>query len=193
MAEHYEVTETADLAGCLPGQTHMDYSLQQYYRDQNTLTVVGMGTAAFGAWNLLRIVLLLCAQPEKLAAWLDIDLHAPYARFSMSLVLLFFMTLFLGFRLYIALGAIREASGRKAGFFYLVLSACFIFVFTAGLISQAIHFRTFFENRENVIASILMDLISLITLIQLFLSAIRIRRARRAMRIQEEAPRAKAG
>ncbi len=168
-------------------------------RNRSTLVVVGLGVIAFGAWSVVKIVLMLLLDPDAFFETLgltEIVSENAITRAVGFAVPGVFLALDLALRLFIGLRARREGLARKkAGMVYLVL-ACLLAVFTvwsdvsvliqtlsagegigASIVTYASKLSgTAGGDIDNAVVAIVVELTSLATMVELIVAAVRVKR-----------------
>ncbi|MBP5167762.1 MAG: hypothetical protein ILP14_00965 [Oscillospiraceae bacterium] len=150
-------------------------------RKQISLHTLGTGIILFGAWSVVRAMLVLQAKPLAELDLPDDPQIVLFIKILFFLFLGFFLLASFSFRLYIGLSAQAEGTGRKKKSFYLYLTAVILLInILAFFLSLYSLFTNRFGNYNTLdyIVTILVDLTSNILLAQLISTALRVRKLR---------------
>ena len=149
-------------------------------KHQDTLRCSGYAVILFGAWSIIRMVMLRIIDPLKLdsmltAAGMESDVDLETIAFVSLLVLLAFDLLF---RLYVGRSAIKEGRGEEKGLFYVILAAGYAGVsvwsdlfYLAGCL--------FGDNSLKMVGMVIIDLSTCGAMIEIVISSLRLRKLRR--------------
>ena len=163
-------------------------------RNRSTLVVVGMGVIAFGAWSVVKTVLMLTLRPGLSPAAFDTDY--PYSDETLMYHIFYygFIALFLLFdlllRLFVGLNARREGLGGKKGVAYIVLACLLAAVSLVGNTAGLITIKDGVNASVNggygdLVMSLLVEITATVTLIELIVAAVRVKRLERIASAQE--------
>ncbi len=165
-------------------------------RNRSTLTLVGLGVIAFGAWSVVKTVLILTLRVGDPLGEGALPENVPpeLARAVFYGVIAFFLVIDLALRLYVGLSARREGLYGKKGSAYIVL-ACLLAalslyscVYTASTIwssdgqedtqtSEPYHFDPREgEGIDDSIVSTLVEITATVTLFELIVAGVRVKR-----------------
>ena len=154
-------------------------------RNQDTLSSVGLGVMAFGAWSVIETVILFIIQIPKQAAETVESEYVPAFIAVAGVMLLVLLAADLLLRVYVGRSARaewRQGGQRKgylfaAGFLALISLASLVFILLSVILPGK--FGTG-ENTDTVTIAVI-ELTSLITLIEMIAAGLRVRRIRREL------------
>lgn len=141
-------------------------------RLMDNLVIVGGGVIAFGAWTLVKMVLLFVLQSEQAIRemfQMELEFSWPVVVLGLAIVTVVDLAL----RLYIGLSAWAEGHGRHKGPVYLVVVALTIL---GTAMSVYIDVLTYLASPLDMVVALTIDVTSLATLVLLLASAICLRR-----------------
>lgn len=175
-------------------------------RNRSTLAIVGIGVIAFGAWSVVKTVLILALRVGDPLGEGALTENVPpeLMRAVFYGATAFLLLIDLVLRLYVGLSARREGLAGKKGSAYIVL-ACLLAVmsvyscvYSAGTIiktdepaEEAPSAELFqFDPREgedvdDAVVSTLVEITATVTLIELIVAGVRVKRLRKLAAEQE--------
>ena len=155
-------------------------------KSQNTLIVVGTGTALFGIWTMIKMLgLIFLLRDETFAALLSKTgplegLSENAVFWFIIIIVLALMALFTSARVYVGLSAISEGRGKRHGKLYIVLAVFMIiggvWTFCTGLSTMEAPEQMGAFTRNQSISTIIIEATSIIMLIQMVISSLKIKR-----------------
>lgn len=158
-------------------------------RNENTMTVAGLGAIAFSVWTVVKAILgltLHTREMEDLLSKIEItestealDLMAAYI--AIGIILAFDLAL----RLYVGLSARKDGFGGRKSIAYIVVVCIMI---TVNVVTDIAYIDSFKINPDEIIEGVvnaLVELTSTLTLIELAYSSIKARVLRK--KLAEEA------
>lgn len=175
-------------------------------RNRSTLAVVGLGVIAFGAWSVVKTVLILtlrAGDPLENSEFAE-GAFSEIAHIIFYAFIVLVLLLDLALRLYVGLSARKEGLRGKKSAKYIVL-ACLLAamsvyssIFTAGTIGEmskpkdaaastvedAFNLRKG-EGVEDAVVSTLVEVTSTVTLIQLIVAGVRVKQLEKLAAEQE--------
>ena len=155
-------------------------------KSQNTLIVVGTGTILFSIWTAAKMLgLLFMLRKETVAALRTaFDQYAVLSDraifWTVAVVIIIFMALFLAVRAYVGLSAISEGRGRRHGRAYLLFAVIMIIVnissFCTNLLTAEAPEQLGALTRDQSVSALIIEATSIIMMTQMVVSAIKIRK-----------------
>lgn len=150
-------------------------------RNRHTLAIVGTGVIVFGVWSVVKTILMLFLRVDD--PLVDVADEIPDGMLPYVIFYIMFSVILLaviGLRLFIGLSARREASGKKEGWFYIVLA------FLLAILSASTTAYSFLHPGEDSgafndssVAAVLVDLTSIFTYVELVYTAVRVKKLKR--------------
>lgn len=148
-------------------------------RLQDSLVIIGSGILVFGAWSLLKVVLLIFTQNVDTVLHLfgleqdDAPLFVSYTAIG---ILIFFE---LVFRLFICLSARAEGFGRRKGYAYLVITGIMAILSTLSVVASAQALAALDASFFDRIVTLTIEATSAFILVLLIVNSIRLKRLTR--------------
>lgn len=139
-------------------------------RYQNLLTISGLGVIAFGAWSVLKTILLLFFRKDYLERIPDDNLFRVILFVMIGGILLFDFAI----RLFVGLSARAEGKGKKKGYAYIVIAILMALFSLASLVM--IFFDTSYTSIPELIVSVIVEATSLIVIIELLVGAFTVKK-----------------
>ncbi|MBO4913762.1 MAG: hypothetical protein J5449_01020 [Oscillospiraceae bacterium] len=158
-------------------------------RNENTLVVAGLGIAAFGVWSIVKMVLMMTLQADKVLAELDVfgeSVTREQAILIVSVIAVAIVLVDMLLRLYVGLSARKDGLGGKKKSTYIVV-LCIMIVVTlfADWYSAANLSELSEDSALDTLASLAVELTSTVVMIELAVAAIKVRKLRK--KLAEEA------
>jgi hypothetical protein len=143
-------------------------------KNKDTLVVTGTGVIAFGAWNVLKTVMLLVSNRELFEA----SFEEEQKELGMTLVWIIlggFMLVAFGFNLYVGLAARSEGMGKKKRKYRVLACLMLITHFMTAVFSVM---GIFVEDEidDEILVSTLIDVLGFFMLLDLVIAAFKVRR-----------------
>ena len=138
-------------------------------RNKATLSVVGIGVAAFGCWSIIKMIMECLIGPVRGNIIEDLMDDDIIVTILTEVVLIMIMITDVLLRFYIGLSARREARGTSRSRKYIVV-AIIVFLFNAwGLIEIAVDIVTMDNQGIRDYVSFFVELTSLVILLELII------------------------
>lgn len=145
----------------------------QILRYRDTISIVGTGVIAFGAWSTVRIIMYIVLSAN--------DYLKQYGSTVLTIATIIlcgiaFVDLVL--RIYVGLSARAEGKGARKGSFYLVCAGLLVLglALSIGFALYSIITEQSLDYAFDLVVSTIIDATSLITIVQLIVSAVRLRK-----------------
>ncbi|MBQ9269226.1 MAG: hypothetical protein IJ206_06855 [Oscillospiraceae bacterium] len=154
-------------------------------KNQNTLSVIGLGVIVFGVWSVIKIVLYTALDNDGLVAS---SLRGNLDRWVFWIMMGIFLAADLGLRLHVGLSAMAEGRGGSPRKAYIVLTFLMALVsfalFAAGMVG--LWFSDSLEISIGVsLVSSIVDATSCVLLFEMAVSAIQVKRLRKTLGEEE--------
>lgn len=147
----------------------------QLRRYQNLLTISGLGVIAFGAWSVLKTILLLFFRKDYLERLPDDPMFLVILYVLIGVILLIDFVI----RLFIGLSARAEGFGKKKGYAYIVLAILLAILSLASLVM--IFFDTSYTSIPEMVVSVIVEATSLIVIIELLVGAFAVKKHKKEL------------
>lgn len=164
-------------------------------RNRSTLSVVGLGVIAFGAWSVVKTILIFVLRVgDPLANAILADSLPPQVfRTIFYAVIVLMLASDLLLRLYVGLSARKVGFGGKKGSAYIVLACLLAVMSIYGSVYTALHIGgteaaetpasskeyqidlSEAEAADNTVVSVIVEVTASVTLIELIVAAVRVR------------------
>lgn len=127
-------------------------------RSRSNLTVAGKAVLAFGIWSILKLILEWVLGNE-ISQFIDESLEAPKEfQYGIIIAILAIIGLFIFlFHYIIYRGARKEASGKKTGYFYLIITLLLALGSAYSIYDTVLHPSTLDQGLFSIWSSILLD------------------------------------
>ena len=158
-------------------------------RNRDVLRMVGLGIIAFGIWSIVKTIMYLVLEKEKLYSLIrdatatvdgftDVDTEMVFQLiYAITVIFILILLLFeILIRIYVGRCAIKEAKGGKRGRVYLVLAGVMTLFSVFFLINSLFETEPDIDAILNTVSTLIVEITSFITLIELFIAVYRIRR-----------------
>ena len=166
-----ECVEPTKMKGVSPGAERR--------RLQDILVVCGTGIILFGAWTILKLVLLIVTHDEATQrVLLDIDDEIP-------LFLMYFMFGLIGiidilFRCFVGFSARAEGYGRRKAYAYIPLAAFMVVMGVLSVVASAVALVRIDATRFDTISTLIIEATSVLIWATLIVSSVRLKRLDKA-------------
>ena len=142
-------------------------------KNENTLVVTGTGVIAFGAWNVLKMVMLLVSSKENIEAAFEEELRE--LGLIMTWVILGgIMLVIFGFNLYVGLAARAEGMRIKRRK-YRVLAGLMLVTHALTAVFSVLGIFVEDDLNEEILVSTLLDILGFFMLLDLVVAAYRVK------------------
>ncbi|MBQ8081830.1 MAG: hypothetical protein IJ240_08020 [Clostridia bacterium] len=149
-------------------------------KNQNTLSVIGLGVIAFGVWSVLKGILYAAQSTGTF----DGELEGPFEQGFFWGFIAIVLIIDLGLRLYVGRSAIAEARGGKKRRGYIVLASLMALISFALFALSVALFPTS-DVKGAALVSIVVDATSCVLLAEMVLAAVRVNRLTKLLDRQE--------
>jgi len=164
-------------------------------RREHTLSIIGLGVILFGLWSIIRVSMEFMLNPALMQGMVrdfmegldpsvrkEVTVHT--AKILMYTMVLVFLLIEMGFRLYIGRSAMVVGRGKNKRGFYLVAASFLCMLYIVSFILYAATF--FIPSRSGISLSdrfvyIVIDATSVITLADMVISGIQVRILRKKL------------
>ena len=154
-------------------------------KNQNTLSVIGLGVIVFGVWSVIKIVLYTALDNDGILAS---SLRGNLERWAFWIMMGIFLAADLGLRLHVGLSAMAEGRGRSPRKAYIALTFLMALVsfalFAAGMVGLWLSDSVEVSIGVSLVSSI-VDATSCVLLFEMAVSAIQVKRLRKRLEEQE--------
>ncbi len=147
-------------------------------RLQDTLTVVGVGVLAFGAWTLVKTMLFFFVYDEQAQRQM-FQITDEITMQTFYIVFVVFALIDLTIRLYVGLSARAEGRGKRKGVFYLIMSGLMAVSSASSIILIALG-NSSSPSVFDLLMTAAIETTSFITLVLMIFCAVRLRRLSRS-------------
>jgi hypothetical protein len=147
----------------------------QLRRWQNMLTISGMGVIVFGAWSVLKTILLLVFRQELVSNIPDDIVERVILYVLVGVLLLIDFSV----RLFVGLSARAEGFGKKKGWAYLVIAVLIALSSVSSLVT--VFFGTGNTPILELIVSTIVEITSLAAVIEMLAAAVMVRKLRKEL------------
>lgn len=145
-------------------------------RHQDILTCSGYAVILFGAWSIVRMIMIKILDPLELDSLVESAGEADdLFRAVVFAVIIIMLAVDLLFRLYIGRSAIKEGSGEKKKLTYVILAAAYAAASIWSDVSYLIRSLAGSTSLEMV-GSVIVDLTSCIALLEIVISSLSLRK-----------------
>ena len=150
-------------------------------KNQNTLSVIGLGVIVFGIWSVIKIVLYTALDNDGL---LESSLRGNLERWAFWIMMGILLAADLGLRLHVGLSAMAEGRGRSPRKAYIILTFLMALISFALFAAGLIGLWTSDSFGVSLVSSI-VDATSCVLLLEMAVSAIQVKRLRKRLEEQE--------
>lgn len=149
-------------------------------RLQDSLVVIGTGILVFGAWTLLKFLLLIFLQDaESQRQFFHMD-QEDVPLYIIYIALGIIATFDLGSRLFVYLSARAEGFGRRKGYAYLLIAGIMAILSTLSVITAAQALVAIDAGFFESLVTLTIEGTSAVILVMLIVNSVRLKRLTRA-------------
>lgn len=146
-------------------------------RNESLLIYSGMATIVFGFWNIAKVFMLRFMDPKKMIKFMNIDMEIDET-LLLNIgfgVVLFFLILGMGIRLFVGLRAIEEGRGKKRSISYIVLAVIQVCAGLYSAMSNLLNYHEWIDYTEQF-TTVILEITSCFAYFGIIIAAIRLRR-----------------
>ena len=169
----------------LPDENPDQILLRKYTKN---LSISGIAVIAFGVWSILKALILFSINRDLFTEELYKSADSESISFSAVVItLVVIIVLYIFLHLFIGLNARSEASGKKKGYFYLILTSVYLVISVISYIGTGTS-ASAEDNMDTILSSGLVDLTVIFVFFEVIINSMRVKKLRKKISGTEEQP-----